>query len=323
LLSHKVACVGRSQARIFESWGQAQQCEIVGLPRFDGLLDRVPRVRPPGEPFTILVMTAKSPGFTTEQVQRATRSLIDLKEWLDRNPEVHGVPVRAIWRVTQCLENEVGVENTLSETTGQELADTLARVDAVITTPSTSMLEGMLQQLPVALLDYNNCPHYVPAAWRITAPTHFDQAIPELVLPPPVKMAYQKHVLRDALECGTPALPRLCQLITQMHTLSKRAVSQGQQVSFPSRLLQRPTAEPAADVIQHDWARLFPQNAAFSEHDIWRLQAEVADLRDAVTKLKDERPILKQQLSALEAGVAGPSQQIPAAPPLSDIRHAA
>jgi hypothetical protein len=46
----------------------------------------------------------------------------------------------------------------------------LASVDAVISTPSTAMLEGMLQGLPVAVLDFHNRPHYVPAANSVGVP---------------------------------------------------------------------------------------------------------------------------------------------------------
>ena len=181
ILSHKVACIGRSQVRIMESWGSAGQCEVVGVPRFDALIGRTSRVRGPDDPFTILVMTAKAPGFNQGQLRQAVQSLFDLKMWLESHPQIHGVPIRTLWRVTGGLESEIGVDNFLQDTTGQELAELLGRVDAMITTPSTSMLEGMLQTIPVAPLDYNNCPHYVPAAWRITAAAHLEQVVPELV----------------------------------------------------------------------------------------------------------------------------------------------
>src|SRR6516225_4858273 len=44
VLSHKLACIGRSQARLFESWGMAELTEIVGIPRLDPLAGRLPRV---------------------------------------------------------------------------------------------------------------------------------------------------------------------------------------------------------------------------------------------------------------------------------------
>ena len=37
VLSHKVACIGMSQKRILDSWGNASKTEVVGVPRFDRL----------------------------------------------------------------------------------------------------------------------------------------------------------------------------------------------------------------------------------------------------------------------------------------------
>jgi hypothetical protein len=270
-----------------ESWGYEAQAEIVGIPRFDGLLNRSPRVRGKGEPFVILVLTAKCAGFNAEQLQRASRSLRDLKAWLDAHPRINGTPIRSVWRITQGLEKEVGVDNSLKDTTGDDLAQMLTKVDAVITTPSTSLLEGMLQQLPVAMLDYNNCPHYVPAAWRITAWTHFDQVVPELVNPPLAKMHYQQHLLQDSLECHSPALPRLVQLIERMHELAQRSIREDGTVNFPNRILQIAVAPPAAEAIPLDYARLFPGNPAFANADVRLLQTEVADLRVALQTVRD------------------------------------
>src|SRR5690606_24871922 len=116
-------------------------------------------------------------------------------------------------------------------------------------------LEGMLHHLPVALLDYNNCPHYVPAAWRITAETHFDEVIPELVNPPGAKVHYQHHLLHDALECQTPALPRLAELIARMSEIARRCVAEGRQLAFPRRLVRPEGDPPAAESIPLQWAQ--------------------------------------------------------------------
>jgi hypothetical protein len=81
VLSHKVACIGRSQARLFESWGNLGRCEVMGLPRLDALLGRRPRSRVPGEPFRLLIATARMPAFTHGQLRLVEQSLRDMKEW--------------------------------------------------------------------------------------------------------------------------------------------------------------------------------------------------------------------------------------------------
>src|SRR5262245_34193200 len=209
VLSDKIACIGRSQARVLESWGNLGKCEVVGVPRFDALANRQPRQRKPDDPIRVLVLTAKCPGFNPEQVARTTRSLIDLKRWFDSHLRLGTTRLEPVWRITHGLEAAIGVKNQLDDTTGADLASTLKTVDAMITTPSTAMLEGMLQGVPVALLDYHNRPHYVPAAWRITAGDQLDEVLPELLSPSPARLLYQDSLLHDSLECHTPATPRL------------------------------------------------------------------------------------------------------------------
>jgi hypothetical protein len=251
-----------------------------------------------------LILTAKAPGFNEQQLQRTTRSLVDLRIWLDGRPQIHGRHVRALWRITQGLEQAVGVENSLLDTTGDDLAKILARVDAVITTPSTAMLEGMLQGVPVALLDYHNCPHLVPAAWTISSASHLDQVVSELVNPPASKMLYQQHLLHDALECDSPALPRLTQLIQRMHKLAKQCVAAGKPLFFPPNLLQRADFDRAVKAADMNYASLFPMNPAFGENDLARLQSEVGDLRAslaALTGLAADNARLTVQVQAAQS----------------------
>jgi hypothetical protein len=258
VLCDKVVCIGRSQARIFESWGNLGKCEIVGVPRFDCLAGRRPRDRRPGESFRILVVTAKCPGFTPAQIERTTQSLRDLKDWFAAHPQVGDMPLEPVWRITQGLEQVIGVENRLADTTGKDLASVLREVDAVITTPSTVMLEAMLQRVPVALLDYPNRPHYVPAAWSVTAQKHLDEVIPQLLASTPAQMLYQDSILHDALECHTPATPRLVQLIAEMSRLARQCLDAGQPLSFPRRILSDPQDGHHLPEPNYDHSSLFP-----------------------------------------------------------------
>jgi hypothetical protein len=284
LLSQKVACIGRSQARIMESWGYGSRCELVGVPRFDGLLNRRPRQRQPHEPFRILITTAKAPWFDQAQYHRVVSALRDLNSWFQTEAQQQPVPIQPVWRITLGLEEAVGVSNELRDTTGADLASVLSTVDAMITTPSTSMLEGMLQGIPVALLDYNNAPHLAPAAWRITAPEHRDQVFAELLNPPVEKLHYQQHLLYDALECHSPALPRMVELAWRMRQHAQQQTAAGQRLRFPSRMLNPPQPVPPAVPAAMDYAALFPENPLFADFDVVRLQTEVADLREALAQ---------------------------------------
>jgi hypothetical protein len=258
VLSHKVACIGRSQARVLESWGNLGKCEIVGVPRFDSLANRKPRQRQPRDPFRVLIITAKCPGFSPDQVARTKDSLADLKRWFDEHPRLGETTIEPVWRITQGLEKKIGVENRLSDTTGADLATVLQNIDAIITTPSTAMLEGMLQGVPVALLDYHNRPHYVPAAWRITADQQIDRVLSELMNPTAAQMLYQHSILHDALECHAPATPRLVELIHKMHEAAQPCLSQGEPIALPRRLLADSQDGHHLPEPTYDHASLFP-----------------------------------------------------------------
>jgi len=241
-LAHKIACLGPRDARILESWGNAGKCEIIGAPRLDGLVksrlsggtgggrSREGRRR-------ILVVTAKTPGFTPAQVETTKRSLACMKRYFDQRPGIDPV-----WRITRGLERELGIESRVGDLTGAELHVMLREVDAVITTPSTTMLEAMLLDLPTALLDFHNCPHYFEAAWSITSEEHIDPVVAELLSPSPARMGYQRFLLGDQLACQSPAADRLLRLIEVMVDVHTRAAGKG--LAFPERIVEPPPIPP-------------------------------------------------------------------------------
>jgi hypothetical protein len=295
VLSHKVACLGKADAKIMESWGNVGKCEIVGCPRFDKLVElkRPMRLEPvTNRPLRLLIMTAKTPGFTPEQVEITYRSLADLQEYLEKRNDVE-----VIWRVTQKLHKRLGVKNTVKDVLSTELHDILGQVDAVITTPSTAMLEAMLCGLPVALLDYHNCPHYVPAAWRITCEEQIGPVLEDLKNAPLQRMLYQEYCLNDALSCKTPALPRMIMLIEEMIRIKKEHVSSGKrELVFPHRILDIPEDHISWPSENFDLQKLYPHHPVFGRTDITIMQAELEAALGTIDQLKNQVNTLSGRL---------------------------
>jgi hypothetical protein len=311
VLGHKVACLGRSQARTLESWGNLCKCEVVGAPRLDALHGRSPRTRGSGQPTRVLILTAKVPGFTPEQIECVKQSLLDTKVWFERRRSVGRTEVRPVWRVTAGLEREIGVQNELKDMRGPELADVLQQVDAVIATPSTAMLEGMLQGVPVALLDYNNCPHCVPAGWTITAPQHVDQVIPELLDPPAAKMLCQDTILHDALECRSPATPRMVRLVEEMVRIGQACRLRNAPLELPRRILHDEQDDHHMPEERFDLRTLYPEHPVFDNMDRAALQVELAQLHRHVLQLSRECAALRKLPERIEAHpVAGPALRL-------------
>lgn len=281
VLADKIACIGSSSARHIASWGNAGKVEVTGMPRLDYLADRrTPRKRCSN--FRLLVMTAKKPGFTRHQTDTTLESLNDLKGYLSARPEIE-----VSWRLTKNLSNELGVGNQLRSFAGAELAELLSQVDAVITTPSTAMLEAMILDRPVACLDYHNVPRFVPTSWTISAAQHIGTVIGELAEPPPAKMAFQRESLQDSLFCESTASLRVAELIVKMAAAAHDARRQGDGLCLPARMLTSyvPLSEPCLPSL----AEVYPGSKVFQENDVQSLQVRLARAENENVRLSQRQ----------------------------------
>jgi len=295
VLAHKVACLGRMDARLYESWGNIGRCEIIGAYRLDPLLDiqRPMRTEPiSGRPLRLLVMTARTPGFTPREVEITYQSLADLRDTLARRSDI-----QVVWRVTRGLHKRLNVKNTFTESTGAELRDVLAQVDAVITTPSTAMLESMLLGLPVAMLDYHNVPHYVQAGWSITAREQIGPTLDDLIAPPLERMLFQDYILHDALSCRTPALPRIVHLIEDMIAIKRASDADGcAELVFPHRIIADPEEFVSWPSPGFNLEKLYPHHPVFGRTDVTMMQSELDAALRAVEDLHQQVNVLTSRL---------------------------
>lgn len=304
-LAHKVACIGESQARVLRSWGNEGKTEVVGIPRLDEFRDNQSVRDAADEEFRVLVMTAKTPGFTSEQIKTTRRSLIDLKQWQAENPTIAcqrsgGEKTRTtkfLWRLTGDLASEIGVENQLSDLTGKELADVLLDVDAVISTPSTAMLEAMCLGLPTAVLDYHNCPHYVTAGWDICSREHIGPSLAQMIQPTMTRIMFQQDQIADALYLQSSASERLTELANRMLTIAREQITSGQvnspdSLSFPTQILK--TTTPIIGEFSHE--RVYESAPEFSIDDKTVLQVELSHARREISHLHRELAQIQSEL---------------------------
>lgn len=298
ILCDKFACLGRSHARILESWGNLGKCEIVGSPRFDPMLKIRPRPVSDAGPVRVLIVTARTPYFSDRERDKTVASLMDLKDWFDKNAKMGERDLLPVWRLTKGLDREIGLPTGDKPGPKSDLVTALNEADAVITTPSTVLLEAMLMRRPVALLDYTNSPQYVPAAWRIMAPHHIGETIRDLVAPPPARLLYQDTILHDALECRTPATPRLITLIEEMVRISRDCKAQGRALSFPDRILPDPEKGHHLPEELFDMRSLYPDHPVFGNMDRVELQTEIGHLRNKIAA--DESTLQKTLDTAQE-----------------------
>ncbi len=202
LLADHLCVIGRHPARVLASWGLAEHIHVIGLPRFDAY-DRSRRVEAGRAP-RILVATARTAGHDPEQQLMLRRALRDLHAFFAAHPTL-----RPVWRIAADLAEDIGVRPDTAGTFAEALAD----ADALITSPSTCLLEAMLKGVPVAQLDYRPAPLYTASAWEIRSAEHLAPVVAELLAPPPAKLAWQDACLRDELELGD-ASARLAEIVS-------------------------------------------------------------------------------------------------------------
>ncbi len=277
VMGHKIACIGRSQARTIESWGNVGKCEIVGMPRLDSAIDAEFMPINTTGPFRLLIATASTPAFTKQQRNVVVRSLQDVKQRLDNHPGINGRPVEVQWRLTHGLDAELGIVSDYESLRNRPpLDEAIERADAVLTTPSTLFLESAIRRRPTAILDYSNSPSYFDSAWRITAPLHIQPTLSELASPPAPKLQYQRSSLHDQLECGTASQPRLFALIKSMIEFGVAARAAEETLTLPTRILSDP--QRGVQVVESEFDRsvLYPDNEIFQNESTLRLQTELS-----------------------------------------------
>ena len=151
-----VVCAGEADRANLWSWGN--HAVATGLPRIGAEYPAPLPTVPPGEG-RLLIATAKKPAFGAAERSRLVGALRELKraveqsEWKDR----------ALWRLTAGLDDEIGVTSD-----PRPLRECLAVSAAVLTTPSTLLLEAMAAARPCAILHPQAGPLWqqAMAVWR-------------------------------------------------------------------------------------------------------------------------------------------------------------
>lgn len=143
-----VACCGEIDRRVLNALGN--EAVATGLPRITSM-DSV-ALPPPRR--AVMVASANQPWFSSEEKQRVVSSLRNLKAALER------LGVHAVWRLRGGLDGEIGVTSD-----PRPLREVIAEVPAVITTPSTLLVESMIAGRATAIINAHSTPLWQPAAW--------------------------------------------------------------------------------------------------------------------------------------------------------------
>jgi len=270
-LSDVVATIGPRQTAVLQSWGNPN-CLPVGLPRLDPLARdyrqrRQDQSSEPADPcsdpanrrssdvaaarrsvFRLLVLTAKCPGFTPQQIETTFRSLQSVVEFLSRHPVLDNRPIQVAWRLTGDLERRLGVTNSGRPGDAADLPAAIRAADAVLATPSTAILEAMLLDRPVALLDFHNAPTYADCVYRITHPDQLATVLGRMMrhAESAAHRGMQEFLLHENLSADGLASQRMTAVIHWLHRCRAQAWQQGVDPRFdPTEIDPWPTAPPS------------------------------------------------------------------------------
>ncbi|MHC5048727.1 MAG: glycosyltransferase family 4 protein [Planctomycetota bacterium] len=225
-----VACAGHADEKRLRDLGN--DAVATGLPR---LADLEPMPMP--RRAEVLVATAKQPTFNDNERVRLVTTLTLLRDRL----EALGIP--AAWRLTGGLELEVDIPLDTAP-----LAESLAAASAVITTPSTLLVEAMRAGRPTALLHPFDAPCWPRAVWildepRLAEPNQVDDTIRALLEPGAAQQAAQARALAEMHEEQRPPAEAVADLLVELAE-GPRPKNRPAEALDPMRLPARLPADP-------------------------------------------------------------------------------
>ncbi|AZZ90901.1 hypothetical protein EUZ85_09275 [Hahella sp. KA22] len=200
LVADHLCTIGRNPSRYLSSLGLADKINVIGLPRLDNYEFSRKRTSQP----TILICTANTYSHNLSHNLYVLQALRDLKSFFDRNKSF--IP---IWRIPKTLAGQLDIASYVE---GETFKESLSRSNALISFPSTCLIEGMLADIPTCLIEYRIEPLLFNSAWQIRSKDHIESVIHELLFPPLQKLAYQRLCIQDELEEGS-ASEKLIKLI--------------------------------------------------------------------------------------------------------------
>jgi hypothetical protein len=191
LLSDVTFAMGEVQKRTLEWLGNSRVVST-GLPRLDSLASRPCRIGPLEGTPRILVATANTPWFTSDQRDLFLSEFSRIAESLaGSGSSQYSTGSRISWRIAAPVAEALGVSNDLLDSA----AEALMRCDALITTPSSLAVEAMILGIPTLIFDPYACPILTPTAWHATSADSVMALLPSLVAPEARRASLQDVLL--------------------------------------------------------------------------------------------------------------------------------
>ena len=228
-----------------------------------------------------MLASARVVGYDESTINKVIRSFKDLSDYLKDRSDIE-----VFWRVGESVEKALDLKRNNAQLEGLTVGEALSKVDAVICTPSSFLIEAMITKCPVASLDYIVCPRYFNPAWVIHCTDDIELVISELVNPPASKMMFQQFICDDIIYKPGNAGTRAAQLI---HELSRWAKNGRKSEDLPTAILKDTTWSEYLPPKGLSLKDLFPEHPMFTEYEEYENRAELLALQQQVDKYSADR----------------------------------
>lgn len=206
LLSDLTFAMGSAQEWALR-WLGNERVAATGLPRLDCIPRHPCRTGQANGHKRLMVATANTPWFTDDQQLRFLEEFGALKRGLvDEELEVD-----VLWRVADPVREALNLPISSVES----LRESLSRVDAVVTTPSTLAVEAMQMGIPTMVFDPYRCPILTPSAWWAGSAVDVLTQLPALLAPDAMRSSLQ-NALAQLASPQSGATERVRQRILRM-----------------------------------------------------------------------------------------------------------
>lgn len=188
-------CVGSNEVFYFEQRGVNT---IQFIPR--RMLDMNKSIEMAGNK-KFLITTANTAYYSNSEMERLICLMSSLQDQLDRSD------INYIYRVfDQKLIESLSIAMEDNYTDGS-FTDVLAKVDCVITTPSSIVIEAMKHGRPVGQLIYRDSPVFLQSGWNISASVDLEGCLASMVSRDRERMNFQSiEVEKYLLNAGADSV---------------------------------------------------------------------------------------------------------------------
>lgn len=196
VFSDYILCLGKSQADFLNAHNSIASAIPFGSFTF---LDLIHRYHSSSYNYflpkriELLVVSPRTPYFNDVDQEKVLNSIVQLKNWLSKYSDL----INVRWRLSEKLGGEK------LDYYKRDLVTELNEVDAVISMPSTAIIESYLMRKPLAIIDFTNTPLLINSAWNINSEMSFKSFISDLFNPDSLKakLHFQDYLLNMNLNC--------------------------------------------------------------------------------------------------------------------------